>query len=45
MIYNDGTDTTAIPGDSPVMGFNEPDGCEAGTQGCMSGDMNDIVDQ
>lgn len=45
MIYNDGTDTSAIPGDSPVMDFNEPDGCEAGTQGCMSNDMDAIVDQ
>lgn len=29
------SDASGIPGDSPVLGFNEPDICVAGQSSCM----------
>ncbi|KAJ9091190.1 hypothetical protein QFC20_007700 [Naganishia adeliensis] len=41
------SDTSGIPGDSPVLGFNEPDICVAGQSSCMPLDavMNAWMDK
>ncbi|KAJ9092260.1 hypothetical protein QFC21_006902 [Naganishia friedmannii] len=43
MMYGPSSISDGVPRGSVVMGFNEPDGCQAGTQSCMS--MGDVVDK